>query len=53
MNPCDLVKDAIDRGVVLRTRKYGGITLDGYDLFPAPGKCKSYGVAAGTGKEVD
>ena len=53
MNPCDLVKDTINRGVMLGTRKYGGVALDGYDIFPTTGKRKGYGVATSTSEEVN
>jgi hypothetical protein len=53
MNPCDLMKDTVNRGVMLGTRKCGGVTLDGYDISPATGKCKGYGVAASTSEEVN
>jgi hypothetical protein len=53
MNPYDLVKDTVNRGVLLGTRKYGGVALDGYDIFPTTRKCKGYGVATSTSEEVN
>jgi len=52
-DPPDLLRDAVDLGIVLRARERPGVLLDGEDLVPAAGEREGDRVASGAGEGVD